>query len=381
MCKHRTFFCLTAVSVITTAAMLLLYSCGGGIASRDEGRKVKFDYAVNLAMEEHDGYTIARIRNPWDTLKTLQTYVLLQEDAEAPAGYERDQIVKVPLRSSIVYSSIHAGLIKELGAPEAITGVCDAEYIYDPMLHARIDSGLIADCGSSMAPNIERIIQSAPGAVLISPFENSTGNGKLDQIGIPVIECADYMENSPLARAEWMKFYGRLYGNSARADSLFAETERQYKELKEIAAATTDRPKVLFDRIYGQTWNLPAGSSTTGRLIEDAGAVNPFGGVDAAGSLSLSPEKVLYEAGDADIWLIRFAYTPVTYKSLAADKELYTKFKAYRDGMVYGSDSSESRIFEDVAFHPHWLLACLISIFHPEAELPSEPKSYFKKIE
>lgn len=376
----RLFYYLPA-SVLLLMATLLLQACGGSVATEDQGSAVEFDYAVNISMEEHDGYTVARIRNPWDTLKTLQTYVLLQEGAEAPAGYSRDQIVKVPLKSSVIYSSVHTGLVKELGAADAITGVCDAEYIYDPLLHERIENGSIADCGSSMSPNIERIIKAAPGAVLLSPFENSLGHGKLDHAGIPVIECADYMENSPLARAEWMKFYGRLYGNSSRADSLFSETERQYMELKAIAAATGERPKVLLDRIYGQTWNLPAGSSTMGRMLEDAGAVNPFGHVDAAGSLSLSPEKVLYEAGDADVWLIRFAYTPVTYGSLAADKELYTRFKAYKKRNVYGSDSSESRIFEDVAFHPHWLLGCLISIFHPDAELPSQPKSYFKKIE
>lgn len=368
----------TTLSLVVT---LLLQACGSSATTRQKGRAVEFNYAVNLTMEEFDGYTIARIRNPWDTLKTLQTYVLLNEGTEAPAGFTSDQIINVPLNNSVIYSSIHAGLIKELGAPDAITGVCDAEYIYDPFLRSRIDNGNIADCGSSMQPNIERIIKLAPGAVLLSPFENATGHGKLDQAGIPVIECADYMEISPLARAEWMKFYGRLYGYPSRADSLFAETERQYNDLKAIAASTEGRPKVLMDRVYGQTWHLPAGNSTMGRMIEDAGATNPFGNVKESGSLSLSPEKVLYEAGDADFWLIRFAYTPVTLQSLASDKDLYPRFKAYKEGNVYGSNSSESRIFEDVAFHPQWLLGCLISIFHPEVKLPSETKSYFKKIE
>ena len=368
----------TTLSLVVT---LLLQACGSSDTTRQKGRAVEFNYAVNLTMEEFDGYTIARIRNPWDTLKTLQTYVMLNEGTEAPAGFSSDQIINVPLNNSVIYSSIHAGLIKELGAPDAITGVCDAEYIYDPLLRSQINNGNIADCGSSMQPNIERIIKLAPGAVLLSPFENATGHGKLDQAGIPVIECADYMEISPLARAEWMKFYGRLYGCPSRADSLFAETERQYNDLKAIAASTEGRPKVLMDRVYGQTWHLPAGNSTMGRMIEDAGATNPFGNVKESGSLSLSPEKVLYEAGDADFWLIRFAYTPVTLQSLASDKDLYPRFKAYKEGNVYGSNSSESRIFEDVAFHPQWLLGCLISIFHPEVKLPSETKSYFKKIE
>lgn len=362
-------------------ALSLLQSCGGGNASSSsDGEMVNFKYAENISIEEHEGYSLAKIRNPWDTTRLLQTYVLLEKDGVAPSGYLPTQIINVPLERSIVYSSVHNGLIKELGAEEAISGVCDAEYIFDPELKARIEIGRIADCGNSMSPNVELIIKTAPGAVLLSPFENTTGHGKLDQAGIPIVECADYMESSPLGRAEWMKFYGRLYGEKGRADSLFTETERQYLELKSLAADAEKKPKILMDRVYGQSWNHPAGLSTTGRLIEDAGGINSFRGEKVTGSLKLSPEKVLYEAGDADIWLIRYAYTPLSLKSLASDKPLYAQFKAYKEGEVYGSDSSKTRIFEDFAFHPQWLLADLISIFHPEISLPSSPKPYFEKL-
>ena len=370
----------TLTSIILLTVLPFLHGCGNGGTVSSEGEEVELKYADNLSLTEFDGYTVVKVRNPWDTTRLLQTYVLVDNGMEAPSGFSKDQVINVPLKRSVIYSSVHNGLVNELGASSAIAGVCDSEYVYEPVLKDKIRKGEIADCGNSMSPNIEKIMSLSPGAILLSPFENSGGHGKLSQAGIPIVECADYMETSPLARAEWMKFYGRLYGEPDKADSLFTETERQYLELKRIAATTTSRPKVLMDRIYGQSWNLPAGKSTMGIMIQDAGGINPFSDVKVSGSLKLSPEKVLYEAQDADIWLIRFAYTPLTLKSLGEDNKLYTQFKAYKEGRVYGSDSSRTRIFEDVAFHPQWLLGNLIALFHPELSLPVEGKLYFEKI-
>ncbi len=352
---------------LAITALLLLQACGGGNATlSDKGEKIDFRYARNLEMEEHDGFTLAKIRNPWDTTKLLHSYILLDDGVVAPEGYPGADIINVPLKRSVVYSAVHNSLIDEFGVSDAITGICDTEYIYNDSLKRRLKSGVIADCGSSMSPNVEKILKLRPGAVLLSPFEGSGGYGKLGHAGITIVECADYMEISPLARAEWMRFYGRLYGCGEKSDSMFIETERQYNGLKAEAAKTSSRPTVMLDRIYGQAWNVPGGRSTMGTMIKDAGGINIFGANDKAGSLQLSPEKVLYEAKDADIWLIRFSYEPLTMNSLAEDKAMYTQFKAYKEGRVYGSDSSKSNIFEDQAFHPQWILEELIRIFHPE---------------
>lgn len=364
-----------------TAALFLLHACGGnGAASVAEGNPVEIRYASNLEMEEHEGFTVAKIRNPWDTTKTLQTYILLENGFRRPAGYPSAEVINVPLRKSVVFSVVHNSLIHELGAEDAVSGVCDTEYVLQPWLKERLANGKTEDCGNSMSPNVEKILKLSPGAVLLSPFENSNGHGKLGAAGIPIVECADYMETSPLGRAEWMKFYGRLYGEKEKADSLFNKTEKEYLELKGSASVAASRPKVLLDRIYGQSWNVPGGNSTMGIMLKDAGAVNPFESYKVSGSLQFSPEKVLMEAGDADIWLIRYAYNNVTMKSLASDKPLYTKFKAYKDGNVYGSDTSVTHLFDDMAFHPQWILGDMISLLHPEIDIPDDGKNYFVKL-
>ncbi len=360
----------------------LLQECGGHNTSiQDCGHKIEMRYASNLEMEEYDGYTIAKIRNPWDTTRTLHTYMLLERGASRPKGFSSATVIEVPLDKSVVYSVVHNSLIHELGREDAVSGVCDTEYVSESWLRKRLSSGKTLDCGSSMAPNVERILQISPDAVLLSPFENSNGYGKLGHAGIPIVECADYMETSPLGRAEWMKFYGRLYGRREKADSMFATTEREYLKIRELASSAEVRPKILLDRIYGQSWSVPGGKSTMGIMIEDAGGLNPFGDNNVLGSMQLSPEKVVMESGDADIWLIRFSKFPLTLSSMAADRQLYTKIKAYREGRVYGSDSMKSHIFDEVAFHPQWLLAEMAGIFHPEIEMPELSRNYFNILE
>lgn len=372
-----------AATLLCISALFLLQGCGGNNAgSAQDPVKQEMRYARNLSMEEHDGYTFVRIRNPWDTTRILHSYILLEKGESRPEGFGNADVIRIPIRKSVVYSSVHASLIEELGAGEAISGVCDTEYISHEDIRKRIAEDKVADCGNSMSANVEKIMMLAPDAVLASPYENTNGYGRLDKSGIPVIECADYVEASPLARAEWMRFYGRLYGAGDKADSLFSVTEREYNSLKEKATAAESRPKVIFDRVYGQVWSVPGGRSTTGLFINDAGGLNIFGDNDNAGSLQLSPEKVLYEAEDADVWFIRYTGTPMTLDILGKEKELYTKIKAYKEGNVYGTDSSESNIFEDQAFHPQFILEDMIGILHPEL-LPGNDrgKRYYHRLE
>lgn len=338
-------------------------------------------YAVNLAMVDFDGYTRVDVRNPWDTTRTLHTYLLVPAAADMPAALPEGTVIRTPLKSSVIYSSVHNSLVVELGADSAISGICDVQYIHQPQLVERIKSGDIADCGNSMTPNIERIIELRPDAILLSPFENSGGYGKLAQLGVPIVECADYMETSPLGRAEWMKFYGRLFGAESLADSLFDSTETAYLAIKHLADSAATRPEVLMDRMFGAVWNVPGAYSTMGRFIEDAGGANPFCEYKVSGSTPLAPEQVLYKAGDARVWLIRYAQNDdMTLSQLAADNAIYGKFAPFINNNVYGCNTSVSYFYEDIPFHPHWLLGEFVAIIHPELAADSLSPRYFKKL-
>lgn len=380
---------LKVFSSIIVAAVLLLCSCGGrGTASHSHelsgGDTLEMEYAKNLTLVRHgDGTREAILRNPWDTTKILRHYMLVPDSIETFQDFKKGVVVRTPLKRSLVYSAVHSSLVDELGAGDAVKGVCDPQYVRIASLRSRIESGEIADCGNSMAPDLERIMMLKPDAILLSPYENSTDYDKLSKLNIPIVECADYMEVSPLARAEWMKFYGMLFGEDECADSLFRKLEREYLDLKDRAKVASDRPQVLIDRLYGQTWYVPCGVSTMGTFIEDAGGCNPFDSFERSGSIGLPAEQILVDAGDAEVWLVRYSKPTgrMSLAELSGEAPVYSRIKAFKTGGVYGCNTGEVHYYEEVPFHPQWLLADLISVIHPELGVKSFPgHSYFSKM-
>ena len=336
-------------------ALFLFAACSGRgkapLASA-EGDTLDLRYAENLTWVDYPGYAVATLRNPWDTLRTLHTYVLVSKNDSLPDNLPEGTLVRTPLDRALVYSSVHCGLLDGLGAADAIAGVCDLRYINLPFVSEAYADGRLIDCGSGNNPDIERIIELRPDAILLSPFQ---------KLGIPIVECADYLETSALGRAEWMRFYGRLFGVGQRADSLFAEVEDNYRRLKLRAQFSSTALSVLSDVMYGSVWYVPGGRSPMGRLYDDACGRYVFADEPTSGSLPLSFETVLDRAGDADVWLIKYnREQDMTYADLRAEYAGYAEFKAFKQRNIYGC--------EETPFRPDWLLSDLIQILHPEIQ-------------
>ena len=369
---------------------LCLLACGlagSSCSSRSEhpalqqGDTLALRYAENLVLVDYPDYTMATLRDPWDTLKTLRTYILVPKSSPLPSDLPAGTVIRTPLSRAVVYSSVHCGLLHELGAGNAIGGVCDLKYIKLPAIHHDVARGHIADCGDGMNPDIERIIDLHPDAILLSPFENSGGYGRVEKLGVPIIECADYMETSALGRAEWMRFYGRLFGAVPQADSLFARVDSSYNRLKFRAALSSVRLSVVCELKNGSSWYVPGGRSTTGRLLADACSDYAFAGDRHSGSVPLSFETVFEKAGDADVWLIKYnRQRDMTYRDLQADFVGYTGFKAFKERRVYGCNTGKAAFYEETPFHPDWLLADLIHILHPETG-STDSLRYYRKLE
>lgn len=361
--------------------VLLLSACGGGSRTSSHSEipvdTVKFRYAENIRILKFRNYTKVELRNPWDTLKTLHTYILTDRNNAKSSNLPEGTIVRTPLENAIVYSSVHNSLMAEIGGIESIAGVCDIQYIKHPQIKAMYEKGSITDCGSSMSPDIEKIIDLNADAVLLSPFENSGGYGRIEGIGVPIIECADYMETSPLGRAEWMKFYGLLTGREQEADSLFRSVENEYLSLKQIAKDVTNRPTVISELKYSSAWYVPGGKSTTAKMIDDAGADYIFSYTTESGSVPMSFETVLDKGQKADFWLIKYNQKQdKTYSELKKDYSPYANFDAWKNKRIFGCNTSYVNFYEETPFHPEALLRDLIIIFHPEI-MKDEKTRYF----
>ena len=364
--------------------VLLLSACGGGSKTSSlqaEGDTIRMKYSSLLQIVKHADYTVVTIRNPWDTLKVLHTYLLADREKPLPEHLPEGTVVRTPLQKSVIYSSVHCSLWSELDELKGIGGVCGLEYIKLPQIQEGCRNGSIVNVGNSMNPDIERIIDLRPDAILLSPFENSGGYGRVGKLNIPIIECADYMETSALGRAEWMRLYGLLLGKEAQADSLFAGIEKEYLTLtQQVKSQNLKRPTVISEMKNSSAWYIPGGNSTMGRLYQDAGADYVFASLSNSGSVPLAFETVFDRGGNADIWLIKYNQPQdKTYSELERDYAPYARFKAFQDRKVYGCNTNHVPFYEESPFHPELLLKDLIRIFHPEL-LPDYDLKYFSNL-
>ena len=391
---------------IATMAITLTACQGGKTAAGMEegGDTLQMKYAQLLTIVSHDegSYTEVKVHNPWKEGTELHRYILVPKGKEGDAtmaklagqahgegkaaatlGVKTDT-VRTPLESNLVFTAPHCQLLTELGCQNAITGVCDKDYINIPDIKSRAQADAkvahpIMDCGSSMQPDIERIIALHPEALLISPFENSGGYGKLDKLRIPVIETADYMETSPLGRAEWIKLYGLLLGSS-KADSLFSAIEKEYLQLKAEAAKLPLGLSILTERKTGNVWYVPGGKSTMGILLRDAHARYIFADDTHSGSLSMSPEQIIAKGNQVDVWAFKyFGGNALTKQDLLAEYQGYQALKAFQTGTVYETDTSCEPYFELTSFHPEILLREFIILSHPEAGDKFGKLRFYKK--
>lgn len=356
----------------------LCFSCTNSKNTKVE-REQNFKYMQGLTVYHGENYTEVKVKNPWIKGKILHSYILVHRDSVLPDNLPDGTLVRVPLKNALVYSEVHAGAIDELGHISSVQAVCDAPFFKNTKIVEGLKSGKVVDCGSTMAPVAEKIISKSPEAIILSPFQNA-GYGILENLGTPIIEMADYMEATPLGRAEWIKFIGLLFDNEEKADSIFESVVNDYETLKRLANTVESRPKVISEYVMSGVWYVPGGKSYKAILYKDAGASYPWSDDNSSGSLALDFPQVLNMAGDADFWLLSTIGADLTKNSFLNLYSHNNEFEAYKKGNVYYANTATSKLFEETPFHPNLLLKEYIKIFHPEL-LPDYDLKYYKKIE
>lgn len=369
---------------LISLAFSLLGSCVGNRAvTLSQSTSVDtIEYATGFTIHRHDDFTEVSVRDPWDSTRLLQRYLLVDRSLEElPDGMGEGTVVRVPVERLVLYTSVHASIVELLGQQDCVVGLCEVRYIDSKILKNRIAEGVVKDLGESTSPNIEMIMDLETEAIISSPFKDA-GYGPTEKLGIPIIEGADYMENHPLGRVEWIRFYGMLVGAEQVADSIFRTTCREYNRLKDLAAEVTDRPTLVAERKYGGQWFVPSGGSYNGVMFKDAGADYIFEDMQENGSVPLAFESVLDRAIHADFWLMKYYNTKdMSYQDLKAEYAPYANFDAFKNRKIYACNSFKVPYYEDAPMHPHLILKDLISIFHPYLLPDYTPQYYFPMCE
>ena len=347
----------------------MLQSCGRVAPTANMavgGDTLPMRHSSLLQMVECDGYTLVNVKNPWKADAFLHRYMLVPKDSAEVAVPQGVTLLRTPLDNQLVFATLHAQLFVTLGCVDAISGVCDARYMSVPQVRENIDAGKITDCGSSMDINLERLLALAPEAAWVIPYKNG-GYGKMERVNVPLVECVDYMESSPLGCAEWVRFYGRLLGVASLADSLFSVVCDNYERVKARVDSCATRPRLMCELKTGSAWYMPGGCSTMGQLYRDAGADYLFGGNDNSGSVPYSFETVLARADSADVWLVKYgADRDKSYSSLELEFSGYTLLRPFRERRIFACNVGNKRFYEETPFRPDILLEELACLLHPE---------------
>lgn len=365
---------------------LTLASCGGSAdkAAHNDSDTLRplyeTRYARRFALLTDDRGPVLRVMNPWQGADSVvYDYRLVADTAAALHAGE----IRWPIRSAICMSSTHVAFLDAVGHVDAVKGVSGLDFISNPAVHA---TG-VRDVGYDNNLNYETIVALRPDVVFIYGLTGeNTAVAKLEQLGVPVIYIADYLENDPLGRAEWIVPFGLLTGDMDTAVSGFMHTEHEYKSLGELVAASAGaeaRPKVMLNAPYKDVWYLPGDRSYIVRLLEDAGGDYLGKGEDSDVSRPVSAEKALLLMAEADFWL-----NPGMARDMAglkADNRRFATLPVVQRGKVYNNNArltpmGGSDFWESGAVRPDIVLADMASILHPEL-LPEHELYYFRKLE
>lgn len=267
-------------------------------------------------------------------------------------------------RRLVVTSSTHVGFLCALGAEDRIVGMCDPQYCYHRLPN-------VQDVGSSITLDPERILAVGADAVLLSNYGTSDKNAAmLRELGITPIAIDEWREDSPLARASWIKRIGALVGKEHEADSIYQEVERQYNALKNAQTGVTSQLSILSGAAWQGTWYVPGGRTYMAELFRDAGARYAYENDTTHASLPLSFEQALVMFRDADVWL---GAPTATLDELRAQNEKHTWFRAYQTGNVYHfrkrmTPSGANDFWESGVVHPEYILSDLVHILHHDPD-------------
>jgi iron complex transport system substrate-binding protein len=347
--------------------------------------KSRIRYARNFTIDYFDRYKEVKILNHSAASPDTLDFLLLPAGVPVPEGHAQAQVIRIPVQSMIASGSTQIAQADFAGVANRISGVGNGQYVVNPLVREGLRSGRVRQVGLESDLNNELVISMRPGVVMTmtNPDAASGEYKTLINAGIPVLPNADWLEVTPLGKAEWVKLMGALTDQEELVNRKFDSVVETYQRLAAIGKAAAIRPSVIIGMPFKGTWYMPAGDSYMAQLLRDAGASYHWSDTKGTGSLALAFETVAPEALKADYWLDVGDVS--ARKDILAQDTRFAAFRSYRTDAIYNynrrvNDAGASDYWETGAENPQWVLADLIRILHPDA-LPVDTLIYYKQIE
>ncbi len=335
---------------------------------------------------QNNGITIIKVLKPWTNAETTHIYALVPKKMQSSITLNKgdyDAIIFTPVENIVVTSTTHIPALEELGVLDQLIGFPDTKYISSKEARKKIDSGKIKELGINESLNTEVILALQPD--LIFGFAINDGNSTYETIqraNIPVIYNGDWVEETPLGKAEWIKFFAPFFNKVKEADVFFNEIEESYLEAKSLASKASKKPTVISGALYKDVWYLPGGRSWAANFLNDANANYLWSTTEENGSLSLSWESVLDKGQHAEYWIGPAQFT--SYQEMKSSSPHYKQFDAFQKNKIFTTANTKGETggtlyYELGPQRPDLVLKDLIQILHPGL-LPNYEPFFFKPL-
>ncbi len=346
--------------------------------------KISINHAQGFVVEYHQNYKVVTVKNPWHSAKTKFQYVLVQCGTPVPEGFPKNQVIQVPVNKVVSLSTTHLPHLDKLGLVDKLVAVSNIKQVNTSSVVEKIKAGKVAEVGNGASVNVERILELDPDLVTTFGTGTQTDNyPKLLEAGLKVAVNAEYMETSPLGRAEWLKFTALFFNQEAKAEKVFGDIEKKYQAVASRARAAKNNPTVFTGFNFKGTWYTPTGNSYVAKYLADAGAKYLWNNYKSYGNLPLSFETVFEQAATADYW-VNQSQNWLSLQQVVAEDNRYADFKALKNRKVFNNnarvnESGGNDYWEGGISNPDLVLSDLIKIFHPEL-LPEHKFVYYRQI-
>ena len=341
------------------------------------------EYASGFSIKGADGYesSIITVTNPWQGADSITTQLFIARGGEsAPEGFT-GQVLEGDALRIVAMSSTHIAMLNAIGEAGRVVGVSGIDYISNPVIAANRDS--IGDVGYEGNINYELLISLDPDLVLLYGVNGASSmEGKLNELGIPFMYVGDYLEESPLGKAEWMVALSEVVGKRTEGEQVFGGIPVRYNDLKKRVADTVlDAPSVMLNTPYGDSWFMPSTESYVARLVKDAGGDYIYKKNTGNASLPIDLEEAYKLTSEADMWLNVGMANSLDELRTSCPK--FSDTRCFRNGSVWNNNlktnvAGGNDYYESAVVNPDILLRDLVKIFHPE--LVEEDFVYYKQL-
>ena len=331
----------------------------------NNNHKTNIKYAKGFEIQQFKDFKKLLIKAPYQNSKKTYEFILTKNDTS-----NTKNTIQIPINSIVVTSTTHIPMLELLQVEHKLIGYPNTSYISSKKTRTLIDNGEIKELGNEERINTELLLELHPDVVIgFSINSNNKMFANIQQLGIPVILNGDWLEETPLGRAEWIKFFGVLFDKEAVADSIFSTIETDYLHAKQTALKANLQPTILSGGLFKDIWNLPAGDSFEATFLKDANTNYLWSDSKGNGSLSLNIENVFEKGINAKLWIAPSYYNSL--KQLEEANDINSKFKAFQDKEVYSFVNKRGETggivyFELAPARPDLVLKDIIKIAHPE---------------